>query len=137
MNGIPTRYRSILVPLALTLTTLVVFYQVHGFAFVNYDDPDYAYDNPYIQIGITLKAVKWAFTTDFAANWHPVTWLSHMLDWQLFGNNAGGHHLTNLILHIANTLLLFIVLRQMTSAFWQSAFVAALFALHPLHVESE
>jgi len=136
INDTSTKYSNILICLALTLITFAVFYQVCGFAFVNFDDIDYAYENPNIQSGITFNAVKWAFTTGFAANWHPLTWISHMLDWQLFGNNAGGHHLTNLIFHIANTLLLFIVLRQMTSALWQSAFVAALFAFHPLHVES-
>jgi Flp pilus assembly protein TadD len=127
---------SLLICLALTVTTTAVFYQVCTYDFVNYDDNIYVYDNPNIQAGITLKAVKWAFTTGYACFWHPLTWLSHMLDWQLFGSNAGGHHLTNLIFHIANTLLLFLVLKQMTGTLWQSAFVAALFALHPLHVES-
>jgi tetratricopeptide (TPR) repeat protein len=128
--------RSLLICLTLAISTFAVFYQVRNFAFVNLDDPIYVSENPNIQAGITLKAVKWAFTSGYAANWHPLTWLSHMLDWQLFGSNAGGHHLTNLIFHIANTLLLFIVLQQMTSALWQSAFAATLFALHPLHVES-
>jgi Flp pilus assembly protein TadD len=96
----------------------------------------YVVDNPHIQDGISLETIKWAFTSNYAGNWHPLTWLSHTLDWQLFGNNAGGHHIVNLIFHIANTLILFIVLKQMTVALWQSAFVAALFALHPLHVES-
>ena len=136
MDSMPTKYRSILICLALTLATLVVFYQMHSFGFITFDDPDYIYNNLNIQTGVTLKAVKWALTAGYAHNWHPLTWISHMLDWQLFGNEAGGHHLTNLVFHIANTLLLFIVLKQMTSAFWQSAFVAALFALHPLHVES-
>jgi tetratricopeptide (TPR) repeat protein len=128
---------SFLICLILILTTFVVFYQVHSFKFINYDDPVYVYQNPNIQAGITLKAVKWAFfTVSCASIWHPLTWLSHMLDWQLFGTNAGGHHLTNLIFHIANTLLLFLVLKQMTHALWPSAFVAALFAFHPLHVQS-
>jgi Flp pilus assembly protein TadD len=120
----------------LALITLVVFYQVHSFEFVNYDDIDYVCKNLNIQSGITLKAVKWAFTTGHASNWHPLTWLSHMLDWQLFKSKPSGHHLTNLVFHIANILLVFIVLNQMTRALWPSAFVAALFALHPLHVES-
>jgi tetratricopeptide (TPR) repeat protein len=127
---------SVLVCLALVLVTFAVFYQVHTFEFVNYDDPLYVYGNLNIQQGITLKSIKWAFTSNHASNWHPLTWLSHMLDWHLFGRNPEGHHMNNLILHIANTLLLFLVLRQMTNALWQSAFVAALFALHPLHVES-
>jgi Flp pilus assembly protein TadD len=110
--------------------------QVSSFKFVNFDDPDYVYKNQNIQGGITLKAIQWAFTTGHASNWHPLTWISHMLDWQMFSSKAGGHHFTNLVFHVANTLLLFLVLKQMTSASWPSAFVAALFALHPLHVES-
>jgi len=109
---------------------------VHSFKFVDFDDGEYVFENPNIQAGITLKSVKWAFTAGYAGNWHPLTWLSHAIDWQLFGDNAGGHHIINLIFHIANTLLLFIVLKQMTGILWPSAFVAALFALHPLHVES-
>ena len=127
---------SFLICLILGLITFAVFYQVHSFKFVNYDDPPYVYENLNIQAGITLKAVEWTFTSGYAANWHPLTWLSHMLDWRLFGSNAGGHHLTNLIFHISNALLLFLVLKRMTSATWPSAFVAALFALHPMHVES-
>jgi hypothetical protein len=89
-----------------------------------------------IQTGITFKTIKWAFYNDYWCMWHPLTWFSHMLDWQLFGSNAGGHHLVNLIFHIANTLLLFTVLNKMTGSLWPSAFAAALFALHPMHVES-
>ncbi|MGD0596997.1 MAG: tetratricopeptide repeat protein [Sedimentisphaerales bacterium] len=136
MSNKLTKYSSFWICLTLTLTTVAVYWEVCSYDFVNYDDRGYVYKNPNIQDGITLQAVKWAFTTGYASNWHPLTWLSHMLDWQFFGPNAGGHHLTNLIFHIANTLLLFLVLRRMTNAFWQSAFVAALFALHPLHVES-
>ena len=127
---------SILICLALLFITIAVFYQVRRFDFISLDDKLYVYDNPNIQTGITLQSIKCALTTGCAANWHPLTWLSHMFDWQLYGDNAGNHHITNLIFHIANTLLLFIVLKQMTSKLWQSAFVAALFALHPLHVES-
>jgi tetratricopeptide (TPR) repeat protein len=136
MNKILKNYRSFWVCLVLMLITAAVFYQVCTYDFVNLDDADYVYENLKIQSGITPKAIKWAFTTGYASNWHPLTWLSHMLDWQLFGPKAGGHHLTNLIFHIANTLLLFIVLKQMTHKLWPSAFVAALFALHPLHIES-
>jgi len=120
----------------LAVSTLLVFWQVRNFDFVNYDDMEYIYQNPNIQTGITGQSIKWAITAGYAANWHPLTWLSHITDWRIFGKNAGGHHVVNLIFHIANTLLLFIVLKQMTSALWQSAFVAALFALHPMHVES-
>jgi protein O-mannosyl-transferase len=136
MDNMLTKHRSFWICLVLTLATTAVFWQVFTSDFINYDDPDYVYENPNIQAGITPKAIKWAITTGYASNWHPLTWLSHMLDWQLFGSKPAGHHLVNLIFHIANTLLLFIVLKQMTHRLWPSAFVAALFALHPLHVES-
>jgi tetratricopeptide (TPR) repeat protein len=122
--------------LALTVSALLVFWQVRIFDFVNYDDIDYVYENPHVLNGLTTDGVWWAFTTGYSTNWHPLTWLSLMLDCQLFGANAGRMHLVNLLLHLANTLLLFTVLKKMTGALWQSAFVAALFALHPLHVES-
>jgi tetratricopeptide (TPR) repeat protein len=128
--------RHLFVYLGLAVVTLAVFYQVHGFKFINLDDPGYIYKNPHIKDGITFHSIAWAFTSGYASNWHPLTWISHMLDWRLFGANPAGHHLVNLLFHIANTLFLFFVLNRMTKAFWQSAFVAALFALHPLHVES-
>ena len=106
------------------------------FGFVNYDDPVYVANNPYVRDGVTWSGVVWAFTHSFAGNWHPLTWISHMLDCQFFGLDAGAHHFTNLALHTAATLLLFAVLRRVTGARWRSAFVAAVFALHPLHVES-
>jgi tetratricopeptide (TPR) repeat protein len=121
---------------ALLISTLLVFWQVRNFDFVNFDDPAYVTKNLDIQTGITHQSVKWALATGYYGNWNPLTWLSYMLDWQLFGSNPAGFHLTNLIFHILNTLLLFFVLKQMTNAIWQSAFVAALFALHPLHVEA-
>jgi tetratricopeptide (TPR) repeat protein len=136
MNKKSDKTKSLLICLILTLATFAVYFQVHSFAFVTFDDPGYVYNNPNIQAGVTINSIKWALTTGDAANWHPLTWLSHILDWQLYGSNAGGHHLTSLFFHIANVLLLFLVLKQMTNAIWQSAFVAALFALHPLHVES-
>jgi len=128
--------RYVFVCAALSVVTFAVYCHVNSFEFISYDDPDYIYRNPNIQAGVTLGAVKWAFTDLDSANWHPLTWLSHILDWQLFGSNPAGHHLVNLVFHIANTLLLFLVLNKMTAAVWKSAFVAALFALHPLHVES-
>ncbi|NTW16972.1 MAG: glycosyltransferase family 39 protein, partial [Syntrophaceae bacterium] len=118
------------------ITTLAVFWPVKDHEFINFDDTEYVTENVHVRGGITLKGVTWAFTTFHAGNWHPLTWLSHMLDVQFFGLKAGWHHLMNLLFHIANTLLLFLVLHRMTKALWQSAFVAALFALHPLHVES-
>ena len=123
----------------LAVSTLLVYWQVRNFGFVDYDDKDYVYENQHVLNGLTADGVIWAFKSTDAANWHPLTWLSHMLDCQLSlpgGPNPGRIHLVNLLLHLANTLLLFFVLRQMTNTLWQSAFVAALFALHPLHVES-
>ncbi len=122
--------------LFLVLSIIVVYYQVSTFDFTNYDTPKYVYNNSHVTDGLTAKGISWAFTTTYFSNWHPVTWLSHMLDVQLYGLNPGRHHLTNLLLHIANALLLFGVLRRMTGDLWQCSCVAALFALHPLHVES-
>ncbi len=120
----------------LILSTLLVFWQVRNFDFVNYDDNKYVYENPHVLNGLTTDGIIWAFTTGCTSNWHPVTWLSLMLDCQLFGKNPGWMHLINLLLHLVNTLLLFVLLRKMTSSLWPSAFVAAAFALHPMHVES-
>lgn len=104
--------------------------------FVSYDDQLYVTGNFHVQRGLTLAGAKWAFTTTAGANWHPLTWLSHMLDYQLYRLAPWGHHFTNLLLHLANTLLVFAVLRRFTGALWRSWFVAALFAIHPMHVES-
>jgi tetratricopeptide (TPR) repeat protein len=122
--------------LALAAICLVVFGQTIRYEFVNFDDDLYVYNTPAIQAGLTLKGIAAAFTSQHAHNWHPLTTISHMLDCQLYGLNAGGHHATNIILHIIAVLLLFHVLRQMTGAVGKSAIVAALFAVHPLHVES-
>jgi tetratricopeptide (TPR) repeat protein len=122
--------------LALSGATLAVYWLAGLNGFVNYDDPDYVTSNPQVQSGLKWQNLLWAFSTGHASNWHPLTWLSHMLDWQLFGENPAGHHLTSVLFHVVNTLLLFLVLREMTGAHWRSAFIAALFALHPLHVES-
>jgi len=136
MNKPSDKYSFFSICLVLTIVTAAVFWQVHKFDFVYYDDPAYVSENPHLQGGFTRENIKWAFTESYASNWHPLTWLSHMLDHELFGTNPSGHHLTSLIFHIANTLLLFAVLRRATKALWQSAFVAALFAIHPLHVAS-
>jgi tetratricopeptide (TPR) repeat protein len=120
----------------LILSVLLVFLQVRNFNFINYDDNVYVYENPHVLSGLSHDGIIWAFTAGHAANWHPMTWLSHMLDCQLFDTNPGWMHLVNVLLHLANTLLLFTVLKKMTGALWQSAFVAAAFALHPMHVES-
>jgi len=125
-----------LLGLFLIILTVVTFEQVRTCAFINLDDGAYITANRPIQDGLTLKSVTWAFKTIHTGHWHPLTWLSHMLDCQLYGLEPSGHHLTNLVFHIANTLLFFLVLRRMTGALWGSFFVAALFALHPLRVES-
>ncbi|MGD0813005.1 MAG: tetratricopeptide repeat protein [Verrucomicrobiota bacterium] len=122
--------------LVLAAITLAVFGQTAQHEFVNCDDPDYVYGNPVVTHGLTLKGIVWAFTVFHADNWHPLTWVSHMLDCQLYGLHPGGHHITNVLLHTATVILLFLVLRQMTGALWRSAFVAAVFAIHPLRVES-
>lgn len=121
----------------LATITFAAYWQALGCKFIEcYDDEDYVTDNVFITRGFTAETVRWAFTTFRCTNWHPLTWLSHMADYRLHGLDPRGHHLTNLLLHIANTLVLFLVLSRMTGAVWRSGFVAALFAVHPLHVES-
>ena len=122
--------------LLLIVATVTVYYPVKDHPFANYDDDDYVTNNPHVQAGLTSETVKWAFTTYEYSNWHPLTWLSHALDCQLFGMDPGPHHETNLLLHIVNVLLLFWVLAQATGYLGRSAMVAALFALHPMNVES-
>jgi tetratricopeptide (TPR) repeat protein len=120
----------------LVLLVGIVFGQALGQEFINFDDNDYVYDNPVVLRGLTTTGVYWAFTQVHASNWHPLTWLSHMTDVQIYGLWAGGHHLTNVLLHGVGAVLLFLVFRAMTGALWRSAFVALIFAIHPLHVES-
>ena len=120
----------------LAAVTLAVFWRATECGFINYDDPDYVTQNPYVQQGLTAESVRWAFTSRHEGLWIPLTSLSHILDWQLYGENPAGHHLTSVLLHIANTLLLFLLLRRLTGSLWRSGLVAALFALHPLHVET-
>ena len=128
---------AFLVPaLGLIALTLVVYAGVWSFGYVQFDDPQYVYQNKYIADGLTWPSIQWAFTSAYAMNWHPVTWLSHMVDIQLFGLEPGPAHFINLLLHIGSTLLLFWLLLTTTGARGASAFVAALFAVHPLHVES-
>ena len=128
--------QTLLIYVFLAILTLAAFRQVTRCDFINYDDPAYVVENMHVRYGVTMEAVRWAITSGYAANWHPLTWMSHMLDIQLFGLNPHLHHLTNLLFHIANTMLLFFVFNRMTKAPCKSAFVAALFAIHPLHVES-
>ena len=120
----------------LVAITWLVFSQTIRYDFVNYDDNEYVYASPAITSGLTPQGIIYAFGGGHARNWHPLTTLSHMLDCQLWGVHAGGHHFTNIVLHTIAVVLLFLVLKQMTGAIWQSAFVAALFAIHPLRVES-
>ncbi len=120
----------------LIIATFAVYWQVKNHEFINFDDDLYVTKNHYVKTGLTLKNIAWSFTATHAKNWHPLTWLSHMLDCQISGMNPGRHHMTNVFFHIVNTLLLFVVLRRMSGNLWRSGFVAALFALHPLHVES-
>ncbi len=122
--------------LFLAASILAIYLPVCGYEFINYDDPVYVVENDTVRRGLTLEGTRWAFTSMHAANWHPVTWLSHMLDVQMYGLNAGAHHSTNVIFHILNIMLLFLLLRRTTGALWRSAMVAVLFAVHPLHVES-
>ena len=135
-NFFKIRRKEIIICLLLVATSLVVYLQLINYDFVYYDDNLYVTENPHVKAGLTLESFIWAFTTGHASNWHPLTWLSHMLDCELYGLNPMGHHWTNLQIHIVNTVLLFILLNWMTGAVWPSGFVAALFALHPLHVES-
>lgn len=122
--------------LALVLATLALYWPVRHFDFVEYDDPEYVFENQTVLSGISWYGMAWSVVDAHASNWHPVTWLSHMLDCQLFGVDAGAHHLVNVLLHSANSALLFLLLRGITGTFWRSALVAALFAWHPLRVES-
>jgi tetratricopeptide (TPR) repeat protein len=135
-RGVRNRGITIVIYLLLAGISLAVFGRTIRHEFVNFDDDLYVYNTPAIQAGLTIKGMALAFISPHAGNWHPLTTISHMLDCQLYGLNAGGHHATNIILHTIAVLLLFRTLRQMTGAVWKSAVVAALFAVHPLHVES-
>ena len=132
----PVSARPAVICLLLVAVTAVFYWPVTRCDFVNYDDPDYFFSNPHVLAGLSPANLVWAFTTRCSGNWHPLTWLSLMLDVNLFGRGAAGSHVTNLLFHLANTMLVFLLLRSLTRATWRSAAVAALFALHPLHVES-
>ncbi len=132
----PNRQPRLIAAALLAAATVLAFAPVVWNDFVNFDDPLYVTKNPIVQRGLTLDNVGWALTSTAAVYWHPLTWLSHMLDWQLFGAAASGHHLTSLLIHTTNTVVLLLVLESATGALWPSAIVAALFGVHPLHVES-
>src|SRR6266403_2974041 len=127
---------DLLILLGLAVVTFGIYAQLIGHRFIAIDDLSYIEENPMVNRGVTLSGLAWAFTTFNAGNWHPLTWIAHMIDSQFFGMFAGGHLLVNALIHAANTLLLFWFLLRTTHARWSSALVAALFALHPLHVES-
>jgi protein O-mannosyl-transferase len=126
----------IIVILFLAVAILVVYWQVQFYDFTNYDDPEYVTENYQIQQGFSLESIVYCFTDIHTGHWHPLTMISHMLDWQLFGNRAGGHHWTSVIIHIFNTVLLFLFFKTITGTIWRSAVVAALFAIHPINVDS-
>ena len=125
-----------LICFALLLGTLICYWPSLSAPFVNVDDPDYVSQNAVVQNGLSWAGSAWAFKSFIGGNWNPMVWLSHMLDCQLYGLSPSGHHLTNVLLHTANVILLFLLLKSMTKAVWPSAFVAAIFGWHPMHVES-
>src|SRR5215510_13242917 len=148
---LPPKLRSLAISLLLIGPLLLVYWPVIHYEFVNFDDLGYVLQNRRVQTGLNWQTIQWALTSFYAGNWHPLTWLSHALDCQLFGLDAGGHHLTSVVLHALNTVLLFWVMLEVTgvpsgksqgtepksgSTFWCCAFVAGLFGLHPMHVES-
>ena len=121
---------------ALAVLCLIIYAQVYSFDFVYIDDDQYVFENSFVSGGLKLANIVWAFTAFHSSNWHPLTWMSHQFDSSLFGLNTGAHHLVNVVFHAANSCLLFVVIRKLTASFWKSAFVAAIFAVHPAHVES-
>lgn len=129
-------YKAIIIGIFLIVSTSIVYWQLGGHEFINFDDTLYVTENPQVKSGITMEGITWAFGFTDRAYWHPITWLSHMLDCELFGEAPGMHHLMNLFFHLLNSLLLFTVLKSMTGSYWRSGFVAALFALHPVNVDT-
>jgi Flp pilus assembly protein TadD len=136
MSDMIHRKSNYLIVTGLTILILSIYWQVGEYSFVGFDDNAYVYENSHVRKGLTLEGIVWSFTTFHASNWHPLTWISHMTDVELFGIDAGWHHWMSVLLHLLNTLFLYLVMWRMTGAVWRSAFVAALFGVHPLHVES-
>ena len=122
--------------LGLVAAGLAIYAQTLGHGFITFDDPGYVYENPHVLHGLSWGSVRWAFTSVEQSNWHPLTWLSLLLDAQFYGLHASGYHLTNLLLHLANTVLLFLWLRTATGDLWPAALTAFFFVAHPTHVES-
>ncbi len=117
-------------------SVIYIYYDVSQFEFINFDDYPYVLENPYVNTGVSLANIEWAFSKFHVANWHPLTWVSHMIDVEIYGLNAGGHHVSNVIIHIINSVLLLYLLDILTKQFWPSVLVSILFAVHPAHVES-
>jgi protein O-mannosyl-transferase len=136
LTGEENKIIKVAICLFLMVATFCIYSQVQDHEFIYFDDDVFVTDNLNVQAGLTRESINWALTTSYASNWYPMTWLSYMLDYQLYGLNPKGFLLTNLFFHIANSLLLFLILFRMTGAIWQSAFVATLFAFHPFNVES-
>ena len=136
MSAFFKKHPDILICLTIAITTLAVYWQVGNHEFISFDDGRYVSENPKVQAGVSLENIGWAFGFTGISYWHPLTWLSHMLDCQLFGLNSGRHHMMNLMFHLANSLMLFYVFRRMTGDPWKSAFIAVLFGVHPINVES-
>ncbi len=136
MAGLDKKPPLTAICLLLALVTALLYWPITSHDFVSFDDQEYITENPHVTPGLTWDGIAWAMSAGYASNWHPLTWISHMADCSLYGLHPGGHHLTNLLLHVANTVLLFLLLYQLTGAVWRSACVAALFAWHPVHVES-
>jgi tetratricopeptide (TPR) repeat protein len=128
--------RHLAVCLLLFMTVLLLFARTGTYEFLNYDDDDYVYENEFVREGLTLSGLKWAVTATLHDHWHPLTWISHMIDCQIFGLDPGGAHVVNVLLHALNTLILFLALRGMTGRYWSSLAVAVLFAIHPMNVQS-
>src|ERR1700677_2308079 len=135
MTSSQSRRASWAIAFGLAAAVLIVFWPAMHCGFVYFDDPDYVTENPHIQSGLTWQSLRWALT-GYATYWHPLTWISHMADIQMYGMNPAGHHFTSVLFHLLNSVLFFLLLRRMTGALWRSAFVAGMFALHPLRVES-
>jgi len=136
VTGLSSNRRTWFACLLLAFATFAIYWPARHYAFVDYDDDDYVFDNPVVRAGLTWPGFVWAFVDQHNCNWHPLTWLSHMADCQFFGVNPGAMHLENVLIHCANSALLLLLLNSMTNVFWRSALVAALFALHPMRVES-
>lgn len=135
-DSFSVRNQTLCLSFALAALVLAAFWRVLFCDFLIYDDWEYVVTNDMVRRGLTSESLTWAFTKFHSSNWHPLTWISHMADVQFYGLRPFGHHLTNLLLHLANTILVFGFLRQLTGSLWRSALVAALFAVHPTHVES-